>query len=91
MRCGANALSNFIAESRFLNSSTRCTSSAVDSSIPAMGIIEYLSHALKNEGQLAQLLWSVSAMAESPLRYPIPAILNGVMSSDAQGERHECM
>ena len=91
MRCGRTARSKSIAAASVGNRQTRWISSAVVSSMPPTGTAPYASHAAKNAGQLAALLWSVSAATSAPARRAMPAASAGVISSSAQGERHEWM
>ena len=46
---------------------------------------------LKKAGQFLTVLWSVRATILRPASVAVPAILAGVISSSAHGDRHECI
>ena len=66
-------------------------SSAVVSSMPAIGTMPCLRQASKKAGQFFAVLWSVNASKFKPLSAAMPAMLLGVISLSPQGDRQEWM
>ena len=89
MRCASTARSNTRASSNRSKRQTMWISSAVVSSMPATAIKPKRSAACIKPGQLRQVLWSVSATMRNPARLAMPAMLPGVISLSAQGDRQE--